>query len=294
MGQRWADPELAARASATRDPFVSCAFVLRLGLLACTAAASALALAFGMPDSAQARRAAEGAPVVIDQCSWDRPGADSYTGDTLAAVDHYRDIAPEVRHRLKSRMARREYDDVVSIARAAITGRGEYASAIRDMHFGADRICHVVSRSGWGSTSKEVGLVYCEDGQCILVPTVCHNVSRISRIAVPAAPLVVVPPAASVKAPAKLAPDPGPSSFAALSDPAARDGEPAPAASAGPAPGYSPGVIVIVGGPSGPLVPSAPPVPEPETWALTFTGLVVMAVVGLRRLRTLDPNRRSC
>jgi len=254
--------------------------------------AAAMLAVSALAGQSLARSANDPSPVVVERCSWDRPGADSYSGDTIAAVDHYRDIAPDVRERLKSRMARRDYDDVVSIGRAVITGRGEYASAIRDMHFGADRICHVVSRSGWGAASKEVGLVYCEDGQCILVPTVCRNVSRISRIGVPAAPLVVVPPAASVKAPAELAPGPGPTSFAALSDPGARDGEPAPAESAGPGAGYSPGVIVTVGGPAGPLVPSAPPVPEPETWALTLTGLVVMAAVGLRQLRAVDPDQR--
>ena len=254
-----------------------------------------MALAFAVPDGALARRAVEAAPVVIDQCSWDRPGADSYTGDTLAAVDHYRDIAPEVRQRLKSRMARRDYDDVVSIARASVTGRGEYESAIRDMHFGRDRICRSVSRSGWALTAKEVGLVYCEDGQCILVPTICRNVSRISRTGVPAALIVVAPPGAVLpppaadKAPADLAPAPGPSSFAALSDSGASEGDTPPAASAGPGAGYYPGVIVIGGGPTG---SPAPPVPEPGTWALTLTGMAVTVELCRRHAVDRDPSGR--
>lgn len=99
---------------------------------------------------------------------------------------------------------------------------------------------------------------YCEDGQCILVPTICRNVSRISRTDVPAERIVaaapagaVLPPAASDRAPADLAPDPGPSSFAALSDPAASEGNPPPAASAAPGAGDYPGVVVIGGGPTG-------------------------------------------
>jgi len=31
---------------------------------------------------------------------------------------------------------------------------------------------------------QERGLVYCDSGQCILVPTVCRNVSRITRAGV--------------------------------------------------------------------------------------------------------------
>lgn len=129
--------------------------------------------------------AADAMPQVaaVDHCSWNRPGVDPFMGDVVAAVDRYRDISPEVRTRLKERMARREYDDLVSIRRDAITGRGgyEYGKDIHEMHFGANQVCRTVTRDAWTPQMEERGLVYCESGTCILVPTVCRNVSRIAR-----------------------------------------------------------------------------------------------------------------
>ena len=160
--------------------------------------------------SAFAKTGADDAPlpaVTLDSCSWNRPGVNPFMGDVVAAVDRYTDIPAEVRARLKGRMARRQYDDIVAIRRDSIDGRAgnQYGSTIRDMHFGTRQLCRSVTRAAWTAGMQERGLVYCEGGQCILVPTVCRNVSRISRKAVDAEhaeapdeadPLAVVPPGA--------------------------------------------------------------------------------------------------
>ena len=44
------------------------------------------------------------------------------------------------------------------------------------------QVCATVDRSRWTAQAEERGLVYCEDGHCVLVPTVCRNVSRIERL----------------------------------------------------------------------------------------------------------------
>ncbi len=100
-------------------------------------------------------------------------------GDVVAAVDAYQDIPAATRARLQQRMASRAYDEVVRIRRDSIDGRRAYRSEIRDMHFGSGQRCATVDRSGWSAAAEERGLVYCEAGHCILVPTVCRNVSRI-------------------------------------------------------------------------------------------------------------------
>lgn len=140
--------------------------------------------------------------VHYDRCSWNRPGADPFMGELPAAVDRYRDIPPEVRARLKARMEARQYDDLVSIRRDSIEGRAgyDYGKTISDMHFGANKLCHSVSRDAWSPDMQERGLVYCESGQCIIVPTVCRNVSRITRSGVgpeaaAAPPLLAATPA---------------------------------------------------------------------------------------------------
>jgi MYXO-CTERM domain-containing protein len=158
----------------------------------------------------------------VPHCSWDRPGHNPFTGDVVAALDRYADIPSDVRQRLQQRMARRQYDDLVSIRRDSIEGRHRYDARIRDMHFGERRVCGDVTRAEWTAQMQERGLVYCDSGHCILVPTVCRNVSRIARLpegvsgqraeadeepAGSATPLAFDPPAAG----APSAPHEGPS-----------------------------------------------------------------------------------
>ncbi|WP_169806205.1 MHFG family PEP-CTERM protein [Roseateles chitosanitabidus] len=246
--------------------------------------------------------------VTLPNCSWDKPGVNPFMGDLVAAVDRYKDIPAATRDKLKARMQARQYDEIVDIHRDTIVGRYDYGSDIRDMHFGAGSVCKTVSRSKWSDQMLERGLVYCEDGQCILVPTVCRNVSRISRGPLkPAAgggpptakgedePLMFEPPAAG-------APDAGavaPGSFArAAGLPTASSGESLitpPGASSGGSGGIGPGpsvggpgIITLPqlpqGGGGGIIVPPVTGVPEPRTWLLFALGLGALALVAKRRL----------
>jgi MYXO-CTERM domain-containing protein len=123
----------------------------------------------------------------LPACSWDRPGVDPYIGNVVTAVDRYGDIPEPVRAALKKRMAARQYDDIAVIRRDTIEGRHVYSPEIRDMHFGQGRVCRTVTRTRWTPASEERGLVYCESGHCIIVPTVCRNVSRVTRLPPPPA-----------------------------------------------------------------------------------------------------------
>ena len=118
----------------------------------------------------------------LPACSWDRPGADPYIGDVVTAVDRYSDIPESVRAALKKRMAARQYDDIAVIRRDTVVGQHLYSPELRDMHFGQGQICRTVTRARWTPTAEERGLVYCESGHCIIVPTVCRNVSRVTRL----------------------------------------------------------------------------------------------------------------
>ncbi|MYN45556.1 PEP-CTERM sorting domain-containing protein [Pseudoduganella sp. FT93W] len=115
-------------------------------------------------------------------CSWDRPGANPYTGSTSAAIERYTDIPEQVRNTLKRRMEERQSDDQVIITRDAIVGKNQYEAAIRDMHFGAASVCTSVTRSKWSERRQEPAAVYCVGEHCILVPRICGNVSRITRL----------------------------------------------------------------------------------------------------------------
>ena len=122
------------------------------------------------------------ASAALPSCSWDRPGRNPFVGELVRAVDRYQDIPSQVRARLKQRIGARRYDEIVVIRRDAILGRASYAPGIRDMHFGEGQVCGTVTRAKWTASDEQLGLVYCESGHCVMVPTVCRNLSRIHRL----------------------------------------------------------------------------------------------------------------
>lgn len=276
---------------------------------------------FGMLSLATLPAYAKGVPRadVLENCSWNRPGVDPFMGDVVAAVDRYPDIAPQVREQLKARMRARQYDEIVVISRDAIRGKGNYDARISDMHFGPGRVCRNVTRSGWSEQMQERGLVYCVQGACILVPTVCRNVSRITQAAAGprgagAAPGEAAPggtaPAAETPAPPAGVPviehpdaahggsftdAPLPAVVASLPLltfdvvrtsrdtllPSSIGGGSPPHSSSFIEP-YAPTIILPEMPPTGANV--LPAVPEPQTWAMLLAGLALLAC-GARKRR---------
>ncbi|MGK5054539.1 MHFG family PEP-CTERM protein [Janthinobacterium sp. RB2P8] len=256
---------------------------------------------------------------VLEHCSWNRPGVDPFMGDVVAAVDRYTDIAPPVREELKARMRARQYDEIVVISRDAIRGKGNYQARISDMHFGPGRVCRNVTRSGWSEQMQERGLVYCVQGQCILVPTICRNVSRIAQASASAPPAAggAVPgggaPVAAVPAGPEVAAVPVIDNPDALRGGSFTGGVIPPAVASipfmpfdyvrtvggmgggsgggggGGLPPGSTGSSIIV--PPSVILPTLPPtemnilpaVPEPQTWAMLMAGLALVAFASLRR-----------
>ncbi|MES2349095.1 MAG: MHFG family PEP-CTERM protein [Pseudomonadota bacterium] len=119
-------------------------------------------------------------------CSWDHPGVNPYKGRSGDAIDRYTDIPAAVRSTLRRRIEEQQPDDMVTITRDGISGKNQYDPAIRDMHFGAASVCATVTRSKWTENHQEPAAVYCVGEHCILVPKICGNVSRISRLPVAA------------------------------------------------------------------------------------------------------------
>lgn len=117
--------------------------------------------------------------LVIQTCSWENPGADPYMGRLDLAVESYKDLTPEIRKILIDKINSHKYDDIATIRRDSISGSQNYDPQITDMHFGKGR-CTTVDRSAWKDTHQELGLVYCVAKTCVIVPTVCRNVSRIT------------------------------------------------------------------------------------------------------------------
>ena len=116
----------------------------------------------------------------VSSCSWAHPGANPYRGDPAAALADFA-MPDETRRKLRALMATHRYTDIAIITRDDIVG-GERYGDLREMHSGRGQICHgAVDRSAWSDQVKELGLVYCVDETCVIVPTVCNNVSLVTR-----------------------------------------------------------------------------------------------------------------
>jgi len=124
------------------------------------------------------------AATIIAACPWPERGLDVFTGDVPAAVDTYTDIPAPVRSALKAKMASHKYDDIAHITGVGISSKDWTYGPLTMMHFGDGRkICRTVDTSMWSEKDPgERALIYCVEGYCIAVPTVCRNVSRIERI----------------------------------------------------------------------------------------------------------------
>jgi len=221
--------------------------------------------------------AATATMLVQPVCSWDRPGVDRYRGAPVAALEHYRDIPAADRAALARRIAAGIPDDEVAIGPRSIEGNYRYDNAIGDMHFGSRRMCRTVTRTKWAPGHREPAQVYCVNGECVLIPRVCGNVSRVRRITTaqhgaPAAPAPAHPP---VKAAPPLAVQPAPvypAVPARPEDPPSWIGPGAPPAVIPPLDYPGPGRDVSV-----PLPQPVSAVPEPSQWAMLAVGLVAAA-----------------
>lgn len=252
---------------------------------------------------------------------WNDPGQHPFMGDVPAAVDTYTDIPPATRERIKARMRAWQYEDLPTITRDGVRGSCRYEN-LRDMHFGDGRLVRgLISTAHWPASWTERGPVYCEDGHCIIVPTVCRNVSRIDRIdeSCEQSPPAEPPRARTLETPAgwasSVAADPVPAAdvpvlelspppVETLAIPAGEAplqwglelpplpviwGWPTVFATVTPPTGFTPwrGMIhgpVCVGNPGEACsMPSVSPIPEPSTWLLMALGLIGVFVAARAR-----------
>lgn len=118
---------------------------------------------------------------VIPSCDWTNRGEDKYMGDVPSAVDTYTDIPLDIRSALKAKMQDpRGYDDIAHLTRDAHKSERWIYAPPTMMHFGdGRRVCAKLDISRWRADDRgERGLVYCVGGYCVIVYTVCRNVSR--------------------------------------------------------------------------------------------------------------------
>jgi hypothetical protein len=240
------------------------------------------------------------ASAVGSGCSWAHPGANPYRGAPTAVLDDFA-MSDETRRQLRALMTARSYTDVVTITRDRITGQHVYGD-LRQMHSGHGQVCHgSVDRSAWSATHEERGLVYCVGETCVVVPTICNNVSLVTRrpeedpLQSGADEPIDISPAAGPTPPSSDAvvaqgPDSNALDFTPFADvPTSSDGSGGSGGgfSSSPIGGGSGGTLPCCDtGPAGPISPGTPPVVEPTSpvpeapaWSLLLAGLALMGAM---------------
>ena len=213
-------------------------------------------------------------PPAVPVCSWDRPGADPYTGTAAAALARY-DMPEADRAALARKIAANDYYRIVGSTREGVTGY----RARRNMTFGRDRMCATVTTDRWADDEVQLGFVFVSGEQHVVKWFVCGNLEQLTPEG-PASP----PPAA--RHPTEwwdAPPAPGGSSTPEPGQgvvlPPAGESSPPALAAGGTTPLY-PAIGTYSAPPGGfcPL-PSAPiaPVPEPGTWALLVAGVALLS-----------------
>jgi len=245
------------------------------------------------------------ATTVGSGCSWAHPGANPYRGVPAAVLADFA-MADDTRRQLRVLMAARRYTDVVTITRDRIAGRHAY-SDLRQMHSGHGQVCHgSVDRSAWSPTHEERALVYCVAETCVVVPTVCNNVSLVTREP------DEDPLQSGADEPIDISPAAGPTPPSS-DDVAAQDhvsdpldftpagGDPGADADGGGGSSFtSPSLSGGGGGgdisccghvPTGPTEPGLPPVvtpsspvPEAPEWSLLLGGMALVGALGRRAI----------
>ena len=227
-------------------------------------------------------------------CSWAHPGANPYRGDPVHALADF-DLPEATREKLRTLMAEHRYTDVATITRDDIVGVRSYAD-LREMHSGHGQVCHGnVDRSAWSAQRRERGLVYCADDACVIVPTICNNVSLVSRkpdhtaaqdeepidiepAAGPPATAAVPPstPPSDTTPPLDFTPIPGGGLPELPESPGGGAGGGGLCCDVGPVNPISPGEPGGPGAPGGPPVNTPPAIPEAPMWTLLLAGLALI------------------
>lgn len=157
------------------------------------------------------------AVTVMATCEWAAPrGTYRVDVEPASLVSNYREIPPEDQHVLQQKMRALAYDDIVLIRKDSLAALSDAQySDFRAMHFGSQgkKMCAQLTRRTWTPADEERALVYCSRDWCVAVPTVCNNVSLITRSTPPEpGPALLIPPIEfpPVDIPFELPPEPMP------------------------------------------------------------------------------------
>lgn len=120
--------------------------------------------------------------IFLDNCDWTNPGLDSFRngGGNLGDAIYRLPIDIEDKRKLTTLVEKKDYVEMATITQKGIEGFYYKYDNLRYMAFGRNKICRNV-KMNWEPARVERGLVYCTPKVCVIIPTVCNNISLIDR-----------------------------------------------------------------------------------------------------------------
>ncbi len=121
------------------------------------------------------------ASLAAGSCDLDTTSLPVYTGNVADSVFRFADIPHEAKLRLRERIDKHRFDEVVEIRRDAIDGDSSYVPELTGLQYGKTH-CNTVSRKTWSLDTKEAALSYCEGERCVLVTVNGRHLLRADRV----------------------------------------------------------------------------------------------------------------
>ena len=121
------------------------------------------------------------ASLAASGCNPDLGQLPAFDGSVAEAALRFGDLPAEAKQRLRERMSKFRFDELVEISRDGIEGQHSYRPELGGLQYGK-QYCETLSRSDWRRDAKVTALSYCEGTQCLLVTVEGHHVLRAERI----------------------------------------------------------------------------------------------------------------
>lgn len=114
----------------------------------------------------------------LTHCSWEKPGANPYTGSTEEALARFA-IPSANKKELLEKIKNWLPDERFEIGKGRVESGNYTFSPLVLMHFGDGDMCWGVDTSTWRANHVERGNLYCSGVYCVGVPDVCGNVTQL-------------------------------------------------------------------------------------------------------------------
>lgn len=114
----------------------------------------------------------------LTACNWDNPGHDPYTNTVSAALSQF-SIPAAHKNVIEAQIKAGANTGMVFITKDGLVSPDRNLSTFMMMTFGKNKMCYGVERTRWADSHYEPAKLYCSGDYCVMIPTVCGNITQV-------------------------------------------------------------------------------------------------------------------